>query len=132
MSQGLTFVTAYTWSKSISGPSDIGGQVGPAFTSALRKICTTCPGGGSVSGFDLTQRFVQTILYDIPFFRGLHGAGKYLLDGWQVSTIITAQSGLPTPVSTNRDTTGIGTAPRPDLAPGQSGYLPSDQLTWQR
>lgn len=28
MSSGLTFLAAYTYSKSISGPSDIGGQVG--------------------------------------------------------------------------------------------------------
>ena len=28
MTRGLTFLTAYTWSKSMSGPSDIGGQVG--------------------------------------------------------------------------------------------------------
>lgn len=38
---------------------------------------------------------VETILYDIPFFRGMHGAGRYLLDGWQISTIMTAQSGFP-------------------------------------
>jgi hypothetical protein len=31
MANGLTFLTAYTWSKSISGPSDIGGQVGGGF-----------------------------------------------------------------------------------------------------
>jgi hypothetical protein len=29
--QGLTFLAAYTYSKSISGPSDIGGQVGGGF-----------------------------------------------------------------------------------------------------
>jgi hypothetical protein len=132
MSQGLTFLTAYTWSKSISGPSDIGGQVGGGFYIGTPQDVYYMRGDRSVSGFDLTQRFVQTILYDIPFFRGLHGAGKYLFDGWQVSTIITAQSGFPTPVSTNRDTTGIGTASRPDLVPGQSGDLPSDQRTWQR
>jgi hypothetical protein len=131
MGQGLTFLTAYTWSKSISGPSDIGGQVGGGFYIGTPQDIYYMRGDRSVSGFDVTQRFVQTILYDVPFFRGMHGAGKLLLDGWQVSTIMTAQSGFPTPVTTNLDTTGIGTASRPDLVPGQSGDLPSDKRTWQ-
>ena len=28
LAKGLTFLTAYTWAKAISGPNDIGGQVG--------------------------------------------------------------------------------------------------------
>jgi hypothetical protein len=129
--RGVTFLTAYTWSKSISGPSDIGGQVGGGLYIGTPQNPYYMRGDRSVSGFDVTQRFVETILYDIPFFRRTHGASKYLLDGWQVSTIMTAQSGFPTPVTLNVQTTGTGLNTRPDQIPGQKGDLPGDQRTWK-
>jgi hypothetical protein len=132
MAQGLTFLTAYTWSKAISGPSDIGGQVGGGFYIGSPQDIYYAGGDRSVSGFDVTQRFVETVLYDVPFFHHMHGAGKYLLDGWQLSAIVTAQSGFPTPVSSNLDTTGTGIVSRPDVVPGQTGDLPSDQRTWKK
>jgi Carboxypeptidase regulatory-like domain/TonB dependent receptor-like, beta-barrel len=132
LSSGLTFLTAYTWSKSISGPSDIGGQVGGGnFIGSIQDVYYM-QGDRTVSGFDVTQRFVQTILYDLPFARRLHGPAKYLLDGWQASTIMTFQSGFPAPVTSNIDTTGTGINSRPDLVPGQKGDLPGDQRTWKR
>ena len=130
MAQGVTLLTAYTWSKSLSGPSDIGGQVGGGFYIGTPQDAFNMSGDRAVSGFDVTQRFVQTVLYDVPFFRHMHGAGRYVLDGWQVSTIVTAQSGFPTTVSLNVDTTGTGINSRPDqIGPGN---LPSDQRSWQR
>jgi hypothetical protein len=128
---GVTFLTSYTWSKSISGPSDIGGQVGGGAYIGTPQNPYYMQGDRSVSGFDVTQRFVETVLYDVPFFRKMHGAGKYLLDGWQVSTIMTAQSGFPTPVTLNVQTTGTGLNTRPDQVPGQKGDLPGDQRTWK-
>jgi len=129
---GLTFLTAYTWSKSISGPNDIGGQVGGGNFIGAPQDVYYMQGDRAVSGFDVTQRFVQTVLYEIPFFRGTHGVTRLLLDGWQASTIITAQSGFPTPVTVNLDTTGVGASSRPDMVAGQKGDLPGDQRTWQK
>ena len=40
MSTGLTFLTAYTWSKAITGPADIGGQVGGGFFIGGIQECT--------------------------------------------------------------------------------------------
>ena len=59
MGQGLTFLAAYTWSKSISGPSDIGGQIGGGFYIGTPQNPYNAQGDRSVSGFDLTQRFVD-------------------------------------------------------------------------
>ena len=84
-------------------------------------------GDRSISGFDVTQRFVQTVLYDLPFARGMHGVAKKALDGWQLSTIMTFQSGFPAPVTSNIDTTGTGISSRPDWVLGQDGNLPGDQ-----
>ena len=99
LSTGLIFLTAYTFSKSISGPSDIGGQVGGGNFIGAPQDVYYMRGDRSVSGFDVTQRFVQTVLYDLPFARNLHGFAKKALDGWQLSTIMTFQSGFPAPVT---------------------------------
>jgi len=129
---GLTFLTAYTWSKSISGPNDIGGQVGGGNFIGSPQDIFNLRADRSVSGFDLPHRFVQTVLYDVPFFRGMQGAKRALLDGWQVSTIVTFQSGFPAPVTNNVDTTGTGISSRPDSVAGQKANLPRDQRTWKR
>jgi len=130
--QGLTFLTAYTWAKSISGPSDIGGQVGGGNFIGSPQDIYYAQGDRTVSGFDVTQRFVETVIYDIPFARRLHGPAKYVLDGWQASTIMTFQSGFPAPVSFGVDTTGTGVGSRPDVIAGQAPNLPGDQRTWKR
>ena len=129
---GVTFLSAFTYSKSISGPSDIGGQVGGGFYIGNVQDVYNARGDRSVSGFDLKYRYVQTILYDVPFFAGTHGVTKSVLDGWQFSTIMTFQSGFPAPISLGLDTTGTGTVSRPDVVPGQNGNLDSDQRTWAR
>ncbi len=127
---GLTLLTAYTWSKSMSGPSDIGGQVGGGqFIGAPQDVFNGTL-DRSISGFDVTQRFVQTLLYDVPFFKTMHGFGRYVLDGWEVSSIMTAQSGFPAAVTLNVDTTGTGINSRPDQI--ASGNLDPGQRTWKR
>jgi hypothetical protein len=111
---GLTLLTAYTWSKSISGPSDVGGQIGGGgFIGAPQSIYYPQL-ERSVAGFDLPQRFVATVLYDVPFFRHSRAFLRTTLGGWQVSTIFTAQSGFPGNVTNNIDTTGTGINSRPD------------------
>jgi hypothetical protein len=132
MASGLTFLTAYTWSKSISGPSDIGGQVGGGNFIGAPQDIYYLRGDRGLSGFDLSHRFVQTVLYDVPFFRGRSGAARLLLDGWQVATIMTFQSGFPAPVTNNVDTTGTGINSRPDQVAGQNGNLSSGERTWKR
>jgi Carboxypeptidase regulatory-like domain len=132
LSSGLVFLTAYTFSHSISGPSDIGGQVGGGNFIGAPQDVYNMRGDRSISGFDVTQRFVQTVLYDLPFARGLHGIAKKALDGWQLSTIMTFQSGFPAPVTSNIDTTGTGINSRPDWVLGQDGNLPGDQRSWTK
>ena len=131
LGQGLTFLASYTYAKSISGPSDIGGQIGGGFFIGAPQNAFYAQGDRSVSGFDLRHRVVATVLYDVPFFHGLHGIGKYALDGWRLSTIMTAQTGFPSPVTSTLDTTGTGAVSRPNQVPGQNGNLPADQRTWQ-
>ena len=85
----------------------------------------------AVSGFDVSHRNVNTVIYELPFFRGSQGAVRALLAGWQMSTIMTAQSGFPAPIDFGVDTTGTGVGSRPDLT-GQPAMLPADERTWTR
>jgi hypothetical protein len=129
---GITFLSAFTYAKSISGPNDIGGQVGGGFYIGSPQDVYNARGDRSTSGFDLKFRYVQTILYDVPFFKNSHGVTKYVLDGWQMSTIMTFQSGFPGPITYGVDTTGTGVGSRPDVVAGQNGNLDSGQRTWAK
>lgn len=131
MGQGLTFLTAYTWSKSMSGPHDQGGLIGNGGFIGTPQDYFNLRNEHSISGFDLTQRFVQTLLYAPTFFHSSRGVTKFLLDGWQLSTIVTAQSGFPAGIDYGVDTTGTGQGSRADAVIGQQPNLPGDQRTWQ-
>ena len=132
MAKGFTVLAAYTWAKSISGPNDIGGQVGGGNFIGSPQDIYDLRSERAVSGFDVTQRFVGTALYDIRLFRGTRGAARFLLDGWQLATIVTAQSGFPAPVTVNVDTTGVGANSRPDMVSSQNGNLAGSERTWKR
>jgi hypothetical protein len=132
MSSGITFLAAYTWAKSLSGPNDIGGQVGGgSFIGSPQDIFNLVNEHG-LSGFDLTHRAVGTVIYDIPFAHNMKGAARYILDGWQASSIATFQSGFPAPVDFGVDTTGTGVGSRPDLVTGQTAILAGSERTWKR
>ena len=132
LAAGVTFLTAFTWAKSLSGPNDIGGQVGGGNFIGSPQDIYNLKNEHGISGFDLPFRFVETVLYEIPFARRLKGPAKYLLDGWQVSAIGTFQSGFPAPIDFGVDTTGTGIGSRPDVVDGQDGNLSGDQRTWKR
>ncbi len=117
--QGLNVLASYTWSKSISGPADIGGAVGGGFYGAAPLNVYDPKTDRSVSLFDIPHRFVGTVLYDVPFFHHSSGFKKVLLDGFQVSTIVTAVSGIPAGVTDTAQTTATGVASRPDRVIGK-------------
>ncbi|MBV8896513.1 MAG: TonB-dependent receptor plug, partial [Acidobacteriaceae bacterium] len=53
------------------------------------------------SDFDRRQRFVFSGFYELPHFYKSGGLGKQILDGWQLASIFTIQSGIPFSVLTN-------------------------------
>lgn len=117
--QGLNVLASYTWSKSISGPADIGGAVGGGNFGASPLNVYHPELDRSLSLFDIPHRFVGTVLYDIPFFRGSTGLKRTLLSGFQVSTILTAVSGDPAGITDTAQTTATGVASRADRVIGQ-------------
>ena len=120
VASGLNALVSYTWSKSISGPGDIGGIVGGGNFGAGPLNLYNPRSDRSLSLFDTPHRFVGTVLYDVPFFHSSSGIKKLLLDGFQVSTIVTAVSGDASNVTySGTSNTGTGQASRPDRVPGQ-------------
>lgn len=106
MSNGLTFLTSYTYSKSIDDDSD------PYGSSYNPRNTTTAMRGPS--DFDETQRFVQSGMYALPVGRGkallgnARGFTEALLGGWNVGGIYTFGTGFPYTVTIASDEANIG------------------------
>lgn len=132
MRAGLSFLTSYTWSKALSGPHDQGGLIGNGSFIGIPQDYYNLRNEHSLAGFDQSQRFVQTVLYQPQFFAGSHGVKKLMLDGWHLSTIVTAASGFPAGIDYGVDTTGTGQNSRADAILGQNPNLDGSQRTWQR
>ena len=48
-----------------------------------------------LSDFDRTHRLTVSYRYDLPFYRGSHGAKGAILGDWAISGITIFQSGTP-------------------------------------
>jgi len=91
-SNGLQFLAAYTWSKSLDDAS--------SFENELNPLCFRC--SRALSLFNAAQRFVFSYYWEFPVPKhpGLAGA---LIDGWAVSGIATLQSGFPIRILSSAD-----------------------------
>ncbi len=98
-SRGVYFLASYTWSKAIDNQSN---GTDTAIASGQYPQDPRNPGlDRGLSSFDISQRFVGSFVWELPFGRGrafgstLPGAVNALVGGWQLSGIFTAQSGSP-------------------------------------
>jgi hypothetical protein len=109
ISHGLEFSASYTWSKSLDFNS-LGSQQG---TTVPLEDSTNPRLNYGLSDFDARHRFVLSGLYHLPFH------GNRVIDGWQLASIASFQSGNPVNVVTADSFTGTtGNTIRPDqLAP---------------
>ena len=99
LSHGLQFLAAYTYSHAID---DYSGD--PTGTSDV----TVVPGNEAIlnnrasSDFDRRQRLVFSGIYDFPkLYRGGSSFGDRAVNGWELATVFTIQSGTPFSVLTN-------------------------------
>ena len=134
-SHGLFFLGSYTLSKAIDltqSPIFGDGQAG-GFQSKYNIFADKGP-----ASFDLRQRFSFSYGYELPFGRGkalgahLSQPADFLVSGWQINGITTAQSGSPFSLAVPGDPAGI--AGNGTLRPNRiaDGRLDSSQRTLSR
>jgi outer membrane receptor protein involved in Fe transport len=97
-SHGLQFQASYTFSKSLDNAS--------SFESALNPLNFNSTYG--LSNYDARHRFVFNYVWDLPVpkYEGLKGK---LLNGWEVSGIVSFQSGFPVRITSQDDVEQLDT-----------------------
>lgn len=129
--RGLTVLGSYTWSHSISNV-DISSVGGGSFLAGIQDYMDL-RSSKSDSVFDIRHRFSAAAIYDVPLFRDSSNFFvRTFLGGWQLSTIITLQTGFAAALAGVVDTTGTGVVSRPDSVAGQNPMLDRDQRTQAR
>jgi Carboxypeptidase regulatory-like domain len=107
MTHGLTVLANYTYSKCMDNDSsatigaDAGG--GDAFNNKFN-----INDGYGPCDWDITHVANISLVYDMPRMSSLHGPGGKIVNGWEVTSIITAVSGSPFTVSSGKDNSGSG------------------------
>jgi hypothetical protein len=120
-SGGITANVYYTWSKFIDTASDIFGSW--EGDSGISVDSFNLNADRARSGYDYPQRLTANAVYQLPFGQTHKGFVGQLIRGWQVSTIITLQSGAPFSVLNGSDPAGaldgidalVGEAIRPNV-----------------
>jgi len=97
-SHGVTFLSSYSWSKSIDNGSGIRTVDGDSLTPSNDHNLHLDRG---LSAFDFRHRWTTSFLYELPVGRGralggsMNRLGDALIGGWQIGGIATLQSGFP-------------------------------------
>jgi len=120
LARDFSFLTAYTWSKSIdTGSSGYGSTENTSLQNPFDPNSSR-----SVSGFDIPHVFSTAVVYGLPFGRGKswlsQGLASCILGNWQLNGIVTLRSGEPYTPQMNLDIANIGAVnnairDRPDL-----------------
>ena len=122
-SRGVQGQVAYTWSKNLDDGSVLFSNAEATNNSGgVQDFYNRRADKGS-SNFDIRQNFVANVTWDLPL--GTHaGVAAKLIEGWQVSGIITRSSGLSYtaksgfPVSRSFPPVSSVGADRPNVLPG--------------
>ncbi|HZS53793.1 MAG TPA: TonB-dependent receptor [Bryobacteraceae bacterium] len=128
-SAGLSFLGAYTYSKSLDEGAGGNSSTGESRINIQNPRNVAADYG--LSNFDYKQRFTLSAIYDLPFGHGRKFLGNanaienVVAGGWQVTSIVTLQSGAPFSVSLATPTANTGTFTRPNRI--CDGNLPTSQ-----
>lgn len=107
-SRGLTVLTSYTFSKSLTDLNSVltnnGGVQDPENRAAE----------WGPADHDRTHAFVTSWVYQLPFFADMRGVAGTLLGGWEINGIFSAYSGSPLQFTLSQDRALRGQPNRPD------------------
>jgi hypothetical protein len=125
-SKGLSFLSAYTFSKSIDDGSLWNGSAVAVTNFRLER---------GLSTFDARHRWISSYTYDLPYSHGRTFGGSSagllnaILGGWQTNGIVTIQSGNPLDPSTGLQLSGTQTGTRPDVTCDPNDFS-NDPAKW--
>ncbi len=124
--KGLTMLISYAWSKLI----DDGGG---------RRISNTPPRQNAYNlkaerglGLeDIRHRFSGSFVYNLPFGSSLGGVARALLTGWELSSIVRANTGSPQTPTLAQNISGRGrNADRPNIVGNPKLENPNPRTGW--
>jgi hypothetical protein len=122
-SSGLSFLSAYTFSKTIDERSDASLD----FTGGGGFRDARYPGWErGLADFNVPHRFVLSLSYQLPFGKGkpyansVNGFTNALIGGWELQTVTSFQSGTPRTVTSNIGVSNSDGEDRPDVVSGAS------------
>jgi hypothetical protein len=136
-SNGFSLLSSFTYSKAITDAPQFrnaGGATGTENSPAQNSYNLRAEYGPAA--FDAKFRWVNTIVYSLPFGHGKRwikdGLSSAILGGWQFATIISMQTGFPSTINLTGDTANIGGGSggiliRANPVMGVSPYLPASQ-----
>ncbi len=128
-SEGLSILSAYTWSKAIDdNPGGFcAGGTGPNTCGPDDPLRPELDRG--ISDLNVPHRFTFASVYDLPigrdrkFLREIPAVADVLLGGWQLNNIVTLQSGSPYTVNWRGGRVDIVGDPTPSSASLAQGVL---------
>lgn len=127
LNHGLSFLAAYTFSRSIDNGSFPSGRLAIR-VGTIPQDQNNLRAERGLSNFDVRHRFVISYLWEIPAFRSQKGLLGHVFGGWQLNGITTFQSGRPFVIQDSTDPNLDGVASdRPDVI--RNPNLPSGQQT---
>ena len=111
-SSGFTFLSGYTWSRSIDNASAIRSH---DFDTLFPQNSYNLAAEKALSSFHTAHRFVTSGLYQLPFGKGRRwlnqgGVANVVLGGWEFGSLVAIQTGFPITIAagTDRSNTGAG------------------------
>lgn len=130
LNSGLSFVSGYTFSKSIDNASAIRNHNGDTLFPQNSYDLNAERG---LSSFNVKHRMVNSVLYQIPIGKGRRfldrgGVANTIIGGWELGTLLNIQSGFPITLASGRDQSNTGAGfDRPNQIAGGDTELSSDQ-----
>jgi hypothetical protein len=119
---GLTFMVSHMWGRSMDNDS---------YDGKATRFYRPGDNDWGRSIFDIRQRFVLSINYELPFAKHAKGLVRQVAGGWQLNSITALQTGLPFHVTaTDRSNTATSFGGRPNRL--CNGNLPADQRSPQK
>jgi len=119
---------AYTWSKNLTdNQNDRSNAPMNSYNNLLDRGRAT---------LDRRHVFTANLIYDLPFFNNRHDFAGHVLGGWELSSIVTLQTGLPFTATTNFDAAGLGNVPaiiagnRPNVLCDPNANAPHTFESW--